>query len=190
MKHLTGLVALALAALPATAMAQPTPATGTVAIDGRVAPLCILGTPNPAPVNLGQMVATSGPRVGRIAVLPNQIVNLPNSFCNFAGSTVTVQATALTASDASSPQPGFARAVNYTATATGWAAGSSAATSAALRDGTLATATGTGGTQPLPKLGDIAVTLSNFTVPSDSLLVAGNYSGLVVVTLGPAATAP
>ena len=190
MKHLTGLMALSLAALPATALAQSTPATGQVAIDGRVAPLCILGAPTPAPVNLGQMVATSGPRVGRIAVLPNQTVNLPNSFCNFAGSTVTVQTTALTASDASSPQPGFARAVNYTASASGWAAGSSAATSSALRDGTLPTATGSGPSQPLPKRGDIAVTLSNFTVPSDSILVAGNYNGLVIVTLGPTVTAP
>jgi hypothetical protein len=190
MKHLTGIVAIALAALPAAAFAQPTPATGTVSVDGRVAPICLLGAPNPAPVNLGQMVATSGPRVGRITVLPNQTVTLPNSFCNFAGSTVTVQATALTASDASSPQPGFARAVNYTATATGWAMGSSAATSPALRDGTLPTATGTGASQPLPKRGDIAVTLSNFTVPSDSILVAGNYSGLVIVTLGPTVTAP
>jgi hypothetical protein len=190
MKHLTGLMALSLAALPATALAQSTPATGTVAIDGAVAPLCILGAPTPAPVNLGQMVATSGPRVGRIAVLPNQTVNVPNSFCNFAGSTVTIQTTALLASDASSPQPGFARAVNYTATATGWAAGSSVATSPALRDGSLPTATGSGSSQPLPKRGDIAVTLSNFTVPSDSILVAGNYSGLVIVTLGPTVTAP
>ena len=190
MKHLPGIVALSLAALPATALAQPTPATGTVAIDGAVAPICLLGTPTPVPVNLGQMVSTSGPRVGRIAVLPSQTVNLPNSFCNFAGSTVTVQATALTASDASSPQPGFARAVNYTASASGWAAGNTVATSNALRDGTMPTASGTGATQPLPKQGNIAVTLSNFTVPSDSLLVAGNYSGLVIVTLGPTVTAP
>ncbi len=190
MKHLPGLIALSLAALPTAAWAQPTPATGTVSVDGQVAPICLLGAPTPVPVNLGQMVSTAGPRVGRIAVLPNQTVNLPNSFCNFAGSTVTVQATALTASDASSPQPGFARAVNYTASATGWAAGSTMATSTALRDGTMPTATGAGANQPLPKKSDIAVTLSNFTVPSDSLLVAGNYSGLVIVTLGPTVTAP
>ena len=189
MKHLTGFVALTLAALPVSAMAQSAPATGTVSIDGRVAPMCILGSPTPAVVNLGQMAVTSGPRVGKIAVLPSQTVTLPLSFCNFAGSVVTVQANALLSADASSPQSGFARAVNYTATATGWAVGNAAATTAALRDGTLPGATGTGGTQPLPKIADIGVTLSSFTVPGDLILVSGNYSGLVVVTLGPAAVA-
>lgn len=188
MRQLTGLVAIALAGLPASALAQST-ATGTVAIDGRVAPLCILGDPSPATVNLGQMAATSGTRTGRIAVLPAQTVTLPASFCNFAGSRVTVTATALTSSDASSPPAGFARAVNYTATATGWAAGNAVATSQALANGTSPSTTGTGATQPLPKLADIGVTLSNFTVPGDLLMVAGNYSGLVVVTLGPAAVA-
>jgi hypothetical protein len=32
------------------------------------------------------------------------------------------------------------------------------------------------------------VTLSNFTAPSDFLLTAGAYSGLVVVKLGPVAS--
>ncbi len=83
MKHLTGLVAFTLAALPASALAQATSDSGMVSIDGRVAPMCILGDPNPATVNLGQMANTSGPRVGRIAVLPTQTVALPASFCNF-----------------------------------------------------------------------------------------------------------
>lgn len=186
MKRIFGLVAIAVAALPATAMAQSTQ-TGTVAVDGQVAPVCILGNPNPALVDLGQLSAGSGPRTGRIAVLPSHTVILPASYCNFAGSVVTVSATALTSSDTTAPQPGFARAVNYTATATGWATGGSSATSAALRDGTSATASGTGATQPLPRIADISLTLSSFTAPGDLILVAGNYSGTVVVTLGPAA---
>lgn len=189
MKHLTGLVAFTLVALPASALAPATSDSGMVSIDGRVAPMCILGDPNPATVNLGQMANTSGPRVGKIAVLPAQTVALPASFCNFAGSVVTVQASALLSSDASSPQPGFARAVNYTATATGWAAGNAAATTAALGDGSLPSASGTGATQPLPKIADIGVTLSSFTVPADQIMVAGAYSGAVVITLGPAALA-
>lgn len=186
MKCKLGLALIALAAFPAAAMAQTTE-TGTVAVEGQVRPVCILGNPNPALVNLGQLSASSGPRTGRIAVIPNQTITLPASFCNFAGSVMTVQATALTSSDTSAPQPGFSRAVNYTATATNWASGGSTATSAALRDGSTATATGTGATQPLPRIADITLTLSSFTAPGDLILVAGNYSGTVVVTLGPAA---
>lgn len=186
MKCKLGLALIVLAAFPASAIAQTTE-TGTVAVEGQVRPVCILGNPNPALVNLGQLSASSGPRTGRIAVIPNQTVTLPASFCNFAGSVVTVRATALTSSDTSAPQPGFSRAVNYTATATNWASGSSTATSAALRDGSTATATGTGATQPLPRIADITLTLSSFTAPGDLILVAGNYSGTVVVTLGPAA---
>lgn len=186
MKQTVSLAALILALLPASAMAQAAE-SGTVAIDGRVAPVCVLGDPNPALVNLGQLSASSGPRTGRIAVIASRTVTLPASHCNFAGSVVSVTATALTSSDTSAPQPGFVRAVNYTASASNWASGSSSATTAALRDGSVPTASGFGATQPLPKLADITLTLSNFTAPGDLILVAGNYSGTVVVTLGPAA---
>lgn len=186
MKCKPGLALIVLAAFPATAIAQTTE-TGTVAVEGQVRPVCILGNPNPALVNLGQLSASSGPRTGRIAVIAPRTVTLPASYCNFAGSVVTVRATALTSSDTSAPQPGFSRAVNYTATATNWANGGSTATSAALRDGSTATASGAGATQPLPRVADITLTLSSFTAPGDLILVAGNYSGTVVVTLGPAA---
>jgi hypothetical protein len=184
MKCRLGLFAIAMVALPTAAMAQSTE-TGTVAVEGSVRPVCILGNPNPALVNLGQLSAASGPRTGRIAVIPSQTVILPASYCNFAGSVVTVNATALTSSDTTSPQAGFGRAVNFTAAASGWSSGSSIATTSALRDGSGATASGIGAVQPLPKVADITLTLSNFTAPSDPILVAGNYSGTIVVTLGP-----
>lgn len=185
-----GALGIALAALPAVAMAQATDTdTANVAIDGRVASLCILGDPTPATVDLGQMAATSGTRVGKIAVLPSQTVTLPGSFCNFAGSALRVDATALVSTDASAPPAGFVKAVNYTATASGWAASDAVATTAALADGTSPTASGTGATQPLPNIADIQVALSSFTTPGDAILVAGDYSGAVVVTLGPAAVA-
>ena len=170
MKCKPGLALIVLAAFPATAIAQTTE-TGTVAVEGQVRPVCILGNPNPALVNLGQLSASSGPRTGRIAVIAPRTVTLPASYCNFAGSVVTVRATALTSSDTSAPQPGFSRAVNYTATATNWANGGSTATSAALRDGSSATASGAGATQPLPRVADITLTLSSFTAPGDLILV-------------------
>ena len=186
MKRSFTLTALALSLLPATALAQSS-ATGTVAIDARVTPVCILGDPNPALVDLGQISASSGPRTGKIDTIAPRTVTLPASFCNFAGSVVRVTATALTSSDTIAPQPGFTRAVNYTATVSGWASGTSTATSTALRDGSSPSASGTGATQPLPSIAHIMVTLSSFTTPGDLILVAGNYSGNVVVTLGPAA---
>lgn len=186
MKRISGLVAIAVAALPVTAMAQTTQ-TGTVAVEGLVAPVCILGNPTPALVDLGQLSAGSGPRTGRIAVIPSQTVILPASYCNFAGSVVTVSATPLTASDTLTPPAGFSRAVNYTAAATGWASAASTATTMALGDGAAGAASGTGATQPLPRIADITLTLSGFTAPGDQILVAGNYSGNVIVTLGPAA---
>ena len=188
MNNLTALAALALVALPASAMAQ-SGNTGTVAVDGRVAPVCILGGPNPALVDLGTMVATSGTRTGRIAVLPSQSVTLPASFCNFAGSKVTVTASALLAANATAPQAGFARAVNYTATVVGWAAGTAATTTAATASGSSMSSSGSGVNQPLPKIADIGVTLSSFSVPGDQLLITGIYNGSVTVTLGPAAVA-
>jgi type 1 fimbria pilin len=190
MKTLIALAALPLLAIATPALAQATDSdSADVRVTGRVAPLCILGEPSRATVDLGQMAATSGSRVGRIAVLPAQDVTLPGSFCNFAGSALTVSTTALVSDTAGSPPSGFARAVNYTATGSGWAASSTSATSGAGADGSNPTASGTGATQPLPKLADIQVQLSSFTVPSDALLLADNYNGLVTVTLGPAAVA-
>jgi hypothetical protein len=188
MRRLGLLLAGSLALGASPVWAQDDTDTANVAVNGNVAPLCILGPPSPATVDLGQMVATSGNRIGRIATLPNQQVSLPGSFCNFAGSAIDVSVTALVADDNTTLQPGFARAVNYTASVENWASTAASATSAATTNGGDPTETSTGATQPLPKIADLSVTLSSFTVPSDLLLIAGNYQGAVVVTLGPAAS--
>ena len=184
-KKLGFAIALAGITLATPAFAQNSD-TESVAVAGQVAPLCILGTPSLSMVNLGQLVDVSGARVGRLAAIANRTVSMPQSFCNYANSAIRVDATALTGSDTSTPPSGFARAVNFGATVSGWATANAAATTVAAAAGTSPTATGTGGTQPTPKLGDVTLTLASFSVPSDSLLVSGNYSGLVVVTLGPA----
>lgn len=182
-------VVTAIAAPSALAQTASDTDSADVAINGYVSPLCILGEPTPATVDLGQLIETSGARVGRIRTIPAQDVNLPDSFCNFAGSTVSISASALLSAGTTTPPSGFARAVNFTATASGWASGDSSATTAASADGSTPTASGSGGTQPLPNLADIGVQLAGFTVPGDALLVADTYSGLVTVTLGPAALA-
>jgi len=178
---------------PAQSFAATTtpPATSVqadVTVVGRVASLCVLGTPSSPQIDVGQMAATSGTRVGKIATLPAQSVVLDGSFCNFGGTMLTVDATALTNLDDGgvAPPANFARAVNYTATASNWAGINAAATTAALGDGSSATKTGLGGTQGTPKLSAINLEVSNFTVPTDSLMVSGRYQGAVRITLGPA----
>lgn len=186
-RHILSLAPLlALAVSTASAQTSDT-ATGEVGVYGNVARLCILGAPSPATVDVGQMAATSGSRVGRIATIGVQNVSLPGSFCNFAGSHLTVTATALVSGDSTSVQPGFSKAVNYTATASNWSGTPTSVTTAAVASGATPTATSNGSDQPLPHIADLNVALSGFTAPSDLLLTAGNYSGLVVVTLGPAA---
>lgn len=93
--------------------------TETVAVAGQVAPLCILGTPSQSSVNLGQLIDVSGTRVGRLTVIANRTVSMPQSFCNYANSAIRVDATALTGSNTSTPPAGFARAVNFGATVSG-----------------------------------------------------------------------
>lgn len=176
--------ALALAASPA--FAQSLTASQTVNVTGNVASMCSLGAPSLASVPLGQMAQTSGANAGRITTIANQTVTLPGSFCNYANTRVSVQATALTAAATTAPT-NFARAVNYSATVSNWASTASTASTNAAADGSTPTVTVNGATQATPRLADLSLVLSNFTVPANALMVAGAYSGAVVVTLGPEA---
>lgn len=189
-KYLGSAAALSLIACAASAQAQAQDAasdsdSALVSVTGSVARLCILGEPSQAVVDLGQMAQTSGINVGRVAALSAHSVSLPASFCNFAGSVVSVSASALIGNSGGTPPSGFAKAVNYTATASGWATQDATATSLASADGSDPEQSGAGGTQPDPKQADIAVQLANYTVPGNALLVAGTYTGSVTVTLGP-----
>ena len=174
----------ALAAFAAPAFGQDL-GNQNVGMSGSVARLCVLGAPSPSAVDLGQLADTSGQRVGRLATLSERSVTLPGSFCNYAGSRLTVASTALVAADTSTVQAGFARAVNYTATVSNWAPINAVVTTAAGANGATPSASASGGDQTAPRLADLQLTLSNFTAPSDALLVAGGYAGSVTVTLGP-----
>ena len=162
--------------------------TAGVSITAQVTGLCVLGPPTPAAVDLGQIIATSGSGVGRIAPLSSRQVMLPGSFCNFGGTRLHVVAEALLAANGAAPPAGFARAVNYNAVVDNWASTPPNVTTGASAGGGTPTVEGDGGIQPTGKTADLALTLSNFTVPSNLLLVSGGYSGSVTITLGPAAS--
>lgn len=185
---------LVMSALGAASLMTAVPAAsaedGNVSINGTVARLCVLGAPNPSAVDVGILIATSGLRIGRSGVIASQAVSLPVSFCNYPGTMLTLTANALLASDATPPISGFARAVNFTATANGWAVAPAAVTTGASVGGSTPVATASGGTQGAPKIADVNLVLSNFAVPGDSYLVAGNYAGSVVITLGPSPAGP
>ena len=173
-------------ALPAGMASAQGPLQGTVSIDGTVAGRCVLGSPSQAAVPLGVLIDTAGPRAGRLRPIAATTINFPGSWCNFANTRISVSANAILAADATAPSAGFARAVNFTSTVTNWAASNAAVTTAASAAGGTAAATGNGGTNPAPKLADLTMTLNNFAVPSDLLLVTGNYAGAVTITLGSA----
>ena len=189
---LLSLAAAAALAVPMPALAQASDSdTGEVAINGRVTPICILGEPSQPVVDLGQLIELSGSRVGRIAALGAQTVTMPDSFCNFAGSVATIEATALveTSSAVSTPPASFARAVNYDASAGTWGGGTASTTTFAAADGSNPTSEGDSAVQGTPRLTDIVVNLGGWSAPGDNILVAGDYAGLVRVTIGPATVA-
>lgn len=147
----------------------------------------MLGEPSTDLVDLDQLVDTSGANVGRLRTIAKQTVTLPNSFCNFANSSVTVEAEALKADDTGTPPTGFARAVNFVATAKGWSGtGDAVATTNDDGTGSSTSVKDTGATQTTPKLSDITLELDDFDVPSNLLLVSGDYNTTVTVTLAPA----
>ncbi|HEY5712496.1 MAG TPA: hypothetical protein VIT38_11430 [Allosphingosinicella sp.] len=187
MKTRIALLVLSIAIPAGAASAQQGgPVQGSVALDAIVAGRCTLGPPSRNSIPIGQLSNSSGARVGRLATIPDQQISLPGSWCNFANTTMTVEARALVALDANPVQAGFARAVNYTSTVTNWAATNAATTTAATVAGSTPSSQGVSSIHPEPKLADVTLILNNFTVPSDGILVSGAYAGAVTITLGPA----
>jgi hypothetical protein len=182
------LLALALVLTPSPLLAQSAGESdeGEVQLIGTVSPICVLGEPSDAVVDLGTLINLSGPRVGRTAAIAPRQVTMPNSFCNYSNTMITISAQALVEQSGTPVNTGFARSVNYSITVTPWAADDAELQTAAASDGSGPPGLATSSSQPLPQVSNLTMELSDFSAPSDALLVAGDYSGLIVVTLGPA----
>ncbi|MGB7655328.1 MAG: hypothetical protein WBL74_07590 [Novosphingobium sp.] len=162
-------------AVPALLVASPAlaqSATGTVAIDGSVANRCMFTLPN-ATISLGEISLVSNGKLDPAKV--NGKSATLNGWCNGTASTMTVTSTQLTTPTAA--PTGFDNRVDYTGTAVANAVSGS--------DSSLAAGAG------LPVTvgqfsGDIVVTLSAASSPTNGLMVAGTYTGNVQVTLAPA----
>lgn len=158
-------------------------ARGSVDVIGDVTRLCSLGLPTPSPVDVGQMVNTGGLRAGQLAPISNRDVSLPNTFCNYAGTRLTVQADAMLTSGAIAA--GFTKAVNYQASVAGWGTGAANAITIAAADGSNPSGTGVGSVVGAPKIADLTLTFSSFSAPADLRPVAGGYRGTVTIVVGP-----
>lgn len=170
-------MSLLLAAAPLALMASPAlaqDATGTVDISGSVAGRCLFTTDN-ATITLGELALPgTDSSAGKLKA---SVINGRNAtlvgWCNNASSTMEVEAAKLV--NPATAASGFTNAVDYTATATANAIDASDTTTVA----------GAGDPSDVGMFtGDILVTLSQAGT-NGGLLVAGDYTGQVTVTLKP-----
>ena len=175
---------LALVAQPAFAQT----ATGTVNIDGSVTPRCLFTT-DEAVIHLGELaLGGTGSTAGRLnaSVVNNYPPVTLAGWCNTTSANVTVEAFPITnPTDVSGTGGTFANRVDYTASVSAAAATPSDST---LTDGPDA-GTSTDGLGGL-YAGNFTVDLSAASAPSNGILVAGDYTGYVEVTLTPNYTPP
>ena len=167
--------AAALAALASPAFAQ---STGTVDIDGSVADRCLFTTPSET-ISVGEL-SQSGTSTDAGKLDPSKLDGQQRTltgWCNGTAATMSVEALPLLNQDFAGTAPnGFDTRIDYTATAS---ANSVDATDTSATAG-VGTAAGVG-----LFTGDVVVALSGSSTPNSGLLVAGDYSGEVRVTLTP-----
>lgn len=159
---------------------------GEVQVVGSVAPICVLGQPSESVIDLGTLINLSGARIGRMAALAPRQVTMPGSFCNYANTMISITASAMTEQTGAPLNTGFSRTVNYRVVVSPWANIEADLLTSAAPDGSGPAGNAASATQPLPQVSDLTMELSGFVAPSDALLIAGEYSGLITVTLGPA----
>lgn len=187
LKLLIGSALIALAC-PAVALAA-NPTSATLTINGSVSQACSLGSVTGSSTFA---VTTGGSGLidtatGLLGSNPQTDGNrtITGSWCN-TKSTISVAAAPMVAQNfAGTPPSTFSKAVNYTASVSGWAA--SAATSVTGGDASGAgSSTNVAQTQTSPQAGDITVALSNFATgggASNRLVADPSYQGSITVTL-------
>lgn len=176
-------IAAPLALLAVPVMAQSASSTGTISIDGSVAGRCLFTTPS-ATISVGEMALPgTGTTAGKLnaSVVNGQSRTLVG-WCNGTASTMAVEAQPLNNTGFPGAAPaGFDKRVDYTATAV--------ANAASANDSSTVAGAGSSTTVGL-FTGDVVVTLSGASSPTNGLLIAGGYQGQVLVTLSPAIGLP
>lgn len=157
--------------------------SATITVKGMVGSACHLGDLSSAQIDVGQLSNNTDGTLASISGTPGTTIT--GSWCN-TGSKITVVATPLVAQGfAGTPPSGFTKAVNYTASASGW--GSAAASDTTLGNTSGAESASHSGSQALsdPEANTIAVSLSSFSTPGsgDRLVADSDYEGTITVTL-------
>lgn len=171
-------LALAISLASQPALAQSAPVSGEVTIIGTVADRCLFTLPSKI-IDLGELSlpGTDG-NAGRLDVSKvNGASETLEGWCNGTAATMSVEAFPIAnTSFTSTPPSGFDRIINFTATAT--------ANSVDGVDDSVSPGPGSAVAVGM-FTGTIPVVLSGASTPAGGLLVAGDYQGLVRVTLTP-----
>ena len=180
MKRLIATSAMAMAGLLASqpAFAQAAPATGEVTIVGTVADRCLFTLPSKL-IDLGELsLPGADGSAGRLDTdKVDGATETLEGWCNGTAATMSVEAFAIeNTSFTAAPPSGFDRVINFTATAT--------ANNVDAQDDSVSTGAGSAVSVGM-FTGEIPVVLSGASTPGSGLLVAGDYEGLVRVTLTP-----
>lgn len=162
-----------MAALSTPALGQS--ATGTVDLTGSVEGRCLFTVPNET-ISLGELALSGADGLaGRLdaAKVDNQSATL-SGWCNHAAATMKVEALPLL-NTAAANDAAFTNRIDFLATAD--------ANGATASDTTIDTVAGSEESVGM-FAGDVVVTLASASA-AGKLLVAGDYSGQVLVTLAP-----
>ena len=187
MRKLILLASALILAVPASAQAQSSTLTvgssstssKTVSIIGTAPAMCFGGTlSGDGTYDLGILIDTTTGQLRTDLTAPPKL--LVGSFCT-GRSTITIQATPLVAQNFTTiPPGGFARSVDYVATASGWTV-----IPASYNTATTANSAATQ-TRPTSYTGDVSVAISGFSTTGGQslrLVADNNYRGLVTVTI-------
>lgn len=192
MKKLLTLTAsvAALAAFAAPAFADDNNATGSVTVNGSVAGKCVNTGTAPAALDVGELArADNGQVVTQFATPAGSLIAKFTIICSSAKPTVSISATPLVFTTGTIPN-GYTNTVNYRATVTPYLSDYSAnAVSPYVWTGNESP-----GVPSTQLTGALATAQNNIQVTVDhpytsagtgSVLMAGNYSGQVTITVGP-----
>ena len=177
------LSAAALLAAPLAAQAQTTQSS-TVNLAGDVVEACVLGNPDVAEMNLGDLTGDDGKLAADLRGANVASTIIPIAWCN-TPSVISIDGSpmSLVTTPAYSTPVGFARLITYTAALTGW--------DSALSDrpvsGDAAKTVASTEAYAADPLGIEISALSTLdaagTVENDVFLEAGAYSGTIVIGL-------
>lgn len=181
--------ALAAALTPAPVLAQANtgpntgPAVKTFTIGMSAPAMCVLGavSDEDGEFRMNVLTDTATGLLRKDLVAPTK--RLSGSFCN-APSELTLEAVEMTPPSAGgTPRPGFARAVHFTASASGWTD-----QPAVFRtNGPLVQSEATQ-FQPKPREGDIIIAVRDFVMNGGAgqrPVASRRYEGAVILTIGP-----